>query len=220
MPARDIDAARLTLARKIDELIHNQLYPRLRLFLGLEIKMPVLAFTTFAIMKGPYGDPVVKGFEDRTPITFTTAEQSPGFIERAKEQGGPAPHLSNFERDWGKWGKFAVPRFYDGGYTLASDTRACTLSLWRDINSVHHFVYRSLHREALAKRAEWFRKPEWPTYAMWWVADHAIPTWKEASARLEHLHDHSATPIAFGFHRRFSPSDCPLELSLSAPIAA
>ena len=105
--------------------------------------MPVLAFTTFAIMKAPYGNPIVKGFEDLTPSTFAAAEQSPGFIERATEQGEPAPHLSNFEQNWGKWGKFAVPRFYDGGYSIATDTRACTLSLWRDIDSVHTFVYRS-----------------------------------------------------------------------------
>jgi hypothetical protein len=182
--------------------------------------MPVLAFTTFAIMKAPYGDPIVKGFEDLTPSTFAVAEQSPGFVERATEQGEPAPHLSNFEQNWGKWGKFAVPRFYDGGYSIETDTRAGTLSLWRDVNSVHTFVYRSMHRNALAKRAEWFRKAEWPTYAMWWVPDHAIPTWHEASARLEHLNDHGATPIAFDFHRRFLASDCPLELTLSAPIAA
>jgi hypothetical protein len=182
--------------------------------------MPVLALATFTILKGPYGDPVIKGFEDLTPITFATAEQSPGFIERATEQGEPAPHLSNFEQDWGKWGKFVVPRFYNGGYTLATDTRGSTLSLWRDIDSVHNFVYRSLHRNSLARRAEWVRKPEWPTYTIWWIPDHATPTWAEASARLEYLHDHGPTPIAFGFHRRFSPSDCTLELTLSASMAA
>ena len=124
--------------------------------------MPTLAFTTFAIMKAPYGEPVVKGFEDLTPLVFAEAEKSPGFVARAKEIDDQS-HLSNFERDWGVWGKFAVPRFYDGGYEIATDTRASTLSLWSDIDLVHTFVYRSLHRTALGKRQEWFRKPEWPS---------------------------------------------------------
>jgi Domain of unknown function (DUF3291) len=192
--------------------------------------MPALAFTTFAIMKAPYGDPIVKGFEDLTPITFAEAERSPGFIARAKEvddrsteipQGQLASsYLSNFERDWGRWGKFAVPRFYDGGHEISTDTRAGTLSLWRDIQSVHTFVYRSLHRNALAKRHEWFRKPEWPTYTMWWVSDQNTVTWREACARLEHLYDQGPTPVAFDFHRRFSLEECPLELTLDALVEA
>jgi hypothetical protein len=181
--------------------------------------MPIIAFTTFAIMKAPYGDPTVKGFEDLTPLVFAEAEGSPGFIARAKENDGNT-HLSNFERDWGKWGGFAVPRFYDGGRVIATDTRASTLSLWSDVNSVRTFVYRSLHRTALAKRRDWFRNPNWPTYSMWWVSRHAIPTWTEAAARLEHLHDNGPTPIAFDFHRHFSASECPLDLMLCTPVEA
>lgn len=190
--------------------------------------MPVVAFTTFAIMKAPYGDPVVRGFEELTPFVFAEAERSAGFIARAKEideadlpEGVLASsYLSNFERDWGEWGRFAVPRFYDGGHDIATDSRAGTLSLWSDVHAVHTFVYRSLHRDALAKRHEWFRKPEWPTYAMWWVAEGKVPTWREAAARLEHLHDHGPTPIAFDFHRRFPAAECPLELMLDTPLAA
>jgi len=181
--------------------------------------MPIIAFTTFAIMKAPYGDPSVKGFEDLTPLVFAEAEASLGFIGRAKEADDKA-HLSNFERDWGKWGRFAVPRFYDGGRVIATDTRASTLSLWSDINSVHSFVYRSLHRNALTNRHEWFRKPSWPTYAMWWVSRHTTPTWAEAAARLEHLYDNGPTPIAFDFHRRFSASECPLDLTLCIAVEA
>jgi len=44
--------------------------------------MAVIAFTTFAIMKAPYGNPEVQGFEDLTPAAFLQAEQSPGFIAR------------------------------------------------------------------------------------------------------------------------------------------
>jgi hypothetical protein len=164
--------------------------------------MARLAFTTFAIMKAPYGREVVRGFEERTPPVFEAAEGSEGFIARATEIDY-RPELSNFEQDWGEWGKFATPRFYKGGTALEEDSRASTLSLWRDLESVHRFVYSGLHVEALRKRHEWFLKPQWPTYAMWWVADSRVPTWEEAAWRLEHLHDHGSTPVAFDFHKPF-----------------
>ena len=161
-----------------------------------------VAFTTFAIMKGPYGDPQVEGFEILTPPVFNASENAEGFIARAHEIDSN-DHLSNFERDWGEWGLFAVPRFYDGGFETATDTRASTLSLWQSLEAVHHFVYTGLHRHALDQRKKWFRKPQWPSYAIWWVDDTHVPTWSEACKRLELLHDNGSTPDAFNFHKMF-----------------
>ena len=59
----------------------------------------VIAFSSFSIIKKPYGDPVVSGFEDLTPSVFKFAESAEGFIARAKEIDD-LEHLSNFERDW------------------------------------------------------------------------------------------------------------------------
>ncbi|MGK2923968.1 MAG: DUF3291 domain-containing protein [Methyloceanibacter sp.] len=36
-------------------------------------------------------------------------------------------------------------------------------------------------------------------YVMWWIADDEVPTWQQASRRLEHLHDNGGAPIAFDF---------------------
>ena len=173
-----------------------------------------IAFTTFAILKEPYGGELTQGYDDMTPPVFAAAEGFDGFIARAKEIDD-RPDLSNFERDWGAWGPFRAPRFYDGrgGTTLSTDTRASTVSLWRDLPSVYRFVYSGLHKKALAGRQQWFLKPEWPGYAMWWVADDHVPTWPEACERLEHLHDHGSTPTAFDFRRPFlergEPADPP-----------
>lgn len=167
-----------------------------------------IAFTTFAIMKDAYGTEVVRGFEDRTPSVFAAAEAAEGFIDRAKEIDD-RPDLTNAERDWGAWGTFSTPRFYEGGHTFTTDSRASTLSLWRDVDAVRAFAYSGLHREALSRRQEWFRPPEWPTYAMWWVGDDEVPTWSEACIRLEHLHDHGSTPTAFTFARPFDASSRP-----------
>ncbi len=165
--------------------------------------MSRIAFTTFAILKKPYGNPEVQEFDDRTPPTFEEAEGSPGFIARAKEDPGQS-HLTNFERDWGEWGRFDVPRFYTGGRTNETDSRASTLSLWNDLESVFSFVYTGLHRSALSKRHEWFLKPEWPSYAAWWVSDDTVPTWSDACHRLEHLHDHGSTPVSFTLRQPFA----------------
>lgn len=164
--------------------------------------MARLAFTTFAIMKAPYGDVQVAGFEALTPEVFRLAEAAPGFISRAREIDDAA-EFTNFERGWGAWGRFTVPRFYDGGFETVSDTRASTLSLWESIEAVREFAYTGLHRQALIQREAWFRKPEWPTYAMWWVGDSMIPTWADACTRLEHLHDEGPTEFAFDFRKTF-----------------
>jgi hypothetical protein len=172
-----------------------------------------VAFTTFAILHEPYGHEVVRGFEDREGAVFEEAEQSPGFIARAKELEGQQD-LSNFERDWGAWGKFYTPRFYTGGRTSGTDSRASTLSLWIDIQSVYRFTYHGLHLEALQHRHEWFLKPQWPTFALWWVGDNYIPTWSEACMRLEHLHDHGPTAFSFSFKKMFDEHGSAIDLKV------
>ena len=164
--------------------------------------MSRLAFTTFAIMHSPYGNKTVAGFEALTPAVFNKAEGAAGFIDRAKELDDNI-ELTNFERDWGAWGEFTVPRFYDGGFETASDTRASTLSLWVSTKAVRNFVYSGLHKRALDQREKWFRKPEWPTYAMWWVNDDEVPQWADACERLEYLHDYGPSERVFDFENPY-----------------
>lgn len=170
-----------------------------------------LAFTTFAVMKEPYGSAVTKGFEDLTDPTFEEAEQHPGFVSRATS---PDDHEqdTNFGKDYGPWGEFDAPRFYVWGRTEETDRRASTLSLWEDLESVHSFVYNApLHRSALRRRHDWFVRPEWPSYALWWVGEDETPTWKDACSRLELLHDNGPTPRAFDFRHPFTPQGEPTE---------
>ncbi|MBZ5521889.1 MAG: DUF3291 domain-containing protein [Acidobacteriia bacterium] len=170
-----------------------------------------VAFATFAILQEPYGHPTVQEFDDRTPDVFKEAEGSEGFIARAKEVNGS--ELSNFERDWGAWGPFRVPRFYTLGRETNTDQRASTISLWKDLPSVFQFVYAGLHLEAFKKRTQWFKKPEWPTYAIWWVEDDHIPTWEEASRMLEQLHDEGPSPIVFDFKACFDETGNPVKIA-------
>jgi Domain of unknown function (DUF3291) len=173
--------------------------------------MARIALTTFALMKKPYGHPEVQGFLDRTPAVFQEVEHSPGFIARAPVVQLDEGRAGTFERAWGSWGPLRVPRYYPGGRTARTDSRASTLSLWTDLSSASHFVYKGpFHRDALKRRQEWFLKPEWPSYALWWVEDTHIPTWEEACLRLEHLYDHGASPVAFTFKSAFDAAGIPL----------
>ncbi len=175
-----------------------------------------VAFTTFAILKKPYGNPEVQEFDDRTPDVFLEAESASGFIARAKEVNNS--NLSNFQRDWGQWGRFSVPRFYTLGRESDTDQRASTISLWKDLASVFSFTYSGLHKEALRKRMEWFLEPKWPTYAIWWVEDDHIPQWQEACDKLEMLHDLGPTPRAFNFRTCFDAHGNPVSIkSLRKP---
>jgi hypothetical protein len=162
-----------------------------------------IAFTTFAVLRQPYGNPKVEGFENLLPPTLEEAERSPGFIAHPVEDNGQG-HLSVFDRQWGAWGKFEVPRFYTGQRTNETLSCASTLSLWENLESVFSFVYHGLHRNALQRRHEWFLKPEWPSYAAWWISASTVPTWRDACHALEYLHDHGSTPAAFTFHHPFA----------------
>ena len=166
--------------------------------------MPELAFMTFSILRAPYGDPLVQGFDDRTPGVFAEAERAPGFLRRATASDD-FEWKTNHQKDWGLWGPFAVPRFYLGGIAPGHSTQAQTLSIWKDLASVWRFVYRGpLHRAALRDRQEWFGHQAWPIYGAWWVSDEHQATWPEACGCLEHLHDHGPTPTCFTLHRMFN----------------
>jgi hypothetical protein len=82
-----------------------------------------IAFMTFSVLKASYGEPSVQEFDDRTPDTFAEAENSEGFIDRAKPVEDIA-WMTNYQKDWGRWGPFAVPQFYPGGTSSCSSYQA------------------------------------------------------------------------------------------------
>ena len=98
--------------------------------------------------------------------------------------------------------------------SASSATRAgpafLNLSVWRDCESLHAFVYRSAHGRQLLRRDRWFDRAPQPSTVLWWVADGAQPTAADATRRLAHLRAHGPTPRAFSLRRRFSASGTPL----------
>ncbi|NKB72862.1 MAG: DUF3291 domain-containing protein [Candidatus Latescibacteria bacterium] len=159
--------------------------------------MTRLAFLTYGILRESGDHPATKGFVDRSEASFSQAEESVGFIDRHRAIEGQT------------WGSYATSRFYDEQIHGAD---VATLSLWMDLESVCAFAYRGIHGEAFQKRRDWFIKPEWPTYAAWWVDDEHCPTWEEAYERHGYLHDNGPSSRVFNFKRPFDEAGSPTEL--------
>ena len=65
------------------------------------------------------------------------------------------------------WGEQVYPRFY---VERGDGWSPSTLSLWRDLTALMAFSYSGIHAEAMRHGREWFVKPTWPGYVLWWVA--------------------------------------------------
>jgi Domain of unknown function (DUF3291) len=93
------------------------------------------------------------------------------------------------------------------------------LSLWKDMNSLRHFVFKSGHAMYYKRKKEWFHPPTpdmIPYSVCWWhemkmintttnASSFQPPSLKEAFDRCHHLKIHGPTEYAFDFatHAKF-----------------
>ncbi|NRG18749.1 DUF3291 domain-containing protein [Rhizobiales bacterium] len=164
-----------------------------------------LAVYTFGNFIRPSEHPSNQGFHDRNDPNFAAVEVADGFIARSGYDDEPGPE---------SWGEQVYPRFYiEHGDGWAPST----LSLWEDVPSIIAFAYHSgIHAEAMRHGREWFIKPEWPPYALWWVDSGHMPTWAEAIERHEFLHDNGPTAFAFNFKQPFDEKGQPTTIDRDA----
>jgi len=160
-----------------------------------------IAFFTYGVLNGPVGHPVVQGFVDRIASVYAAAEGSLGFFARSER------NVQTWEHSWGP---VIAPKCTPEGVSL--NELAMALSLWRDMESVAAFAYRSAHGEALSHRTDWFRKGSWPVYVAWWVDENHTPNWTEAADRLDDLHVNGSTPGAFTLKQPFDANGAPARL--------
>ncbi|MFF9481234.1 DUF3291 domain-containing protein [Streptomyces sp. NPDC014733] len=179
--------------------------------------MPSLALYTFGVLTSPLADPapLTREFYDIGKVVYQEISRNPGYLAHAEAADAAAG--SHFDLDWGAWGEFAVPAWYDKGRTRETTALAATLSLWTGLRPAFDAVYTGLHRAALNRRRDWFERAEHPGHVFWWVSDGVIPTWRDGVARLEHLHDHGAAPHAFTFRHAFAPDATPTGLDGIGP---
>jgi hypothetical protein len=69
-------------------------------------------------------------------------------------------------------------------------------SVWTDLESLRHYIYRSGHGAYFRRRREWF-EPDTSKVVCWWTPEGTLPPIEEALDRLAHLDAHGPTPTAF-----------------------
>lgn len=179
--------------------------------------MPQLALYTFGVLKSPLADPapLTREFHDSAEPVYAAVSRHPGYLGHAEPAEGD--RRTHWDSDWGAWGEFAVPAWYDRGRTPETTALATTLSLWTGLRPAFDAVYTGPHRTALTRRHDWFERTPHPTHAIWWLPAGVIPTWHDAVTRLNHLHTHGPTPHAFTFHHPFAPDATPTKPHRLAP---
>ena len=76
-----------------------------------------------------------------------------------------------------------------------------TVSVWKDIESLEDYTYKSLHGFYLKRSSEWFQKIDGPQLVIWNVESDNQPTFKESFDRLEHLKNKGPTNYAYAWKR-------------------
>ena len=71
------------------------------------------------------------------------------------------------------------------------------LSVWTDLESLKHFMYRSGHAIYLRRRREWFEKSDAATSVCWWLPAGDVPDLADAHRRLLHLREHGPTEVGW-----------------------
>ncbi len=142
-----------------------------------------LAQLNIAQMKAPLESPIMAQFVANLDRINAVAESSSGFVWRLKTDDGNATALRPFGEN------FLV-----------------NLSVWRDVDSLQNYVYKSAHVEIMRRRKEWFDAMGEAALVLWWVPVGHRPDEGEAAARLEQLRRSGASPDAFTFRQPYPPS--------------
>src|SRR5215831_16294675 len=139
-----------------------------------------LAQLNIALMKEPLDSPRMADFVANLDRINALAESSPGFVWRLQTEEGNATALRPL-----------------GEATLVN------VSVWRDVESLNRYVYRSAHVEVMRRRKEWFERMREAYVVLWWVPRGHRPNVSEAIAKLELLRAKGPTKDAFTFRRAF-----------------
>jgi hypothetical protein len=137
-------------------------------------------------IKGPLDGPVMAGFMSRLNEINALADRSPGFVWRLQSDEGNATYFRPYPHD---------------------DRILLNMSVWESVESLRHYVYKTMHAELLRQRHEWFEKFVGVYLALWRVPVGHTPGIDEAKRRLAHLEKYGPTEFAFTFKNVFEPDE-------------
>lgn len=144
-----------------------------------------LAQINIARAQAPMDSQLMEGFVDRLEEINAMADSSPGFIWRLQSEDGDATAI----------------RAFDDPMMLIN------ISVWDNIESLKHFVYKSLHVELIRDRDAWFNKIVDMHMALWWISAGHIPSIDEGKEKLVLLRANGPGKVAFTFVRSFQPDE-------------
>lgn len=133
-----------------------------------------------AQMLAPADSPQLAEFFANLDRINALADKAPGFVWRLQDEEGSATNFRPFDADI-----------------------LVNMSVWRDIESLHNYVYRSEHIEIMAKRKEWFELLREAYSVLWWIPAESIPTIEQAREKLELLKTSAPSQEAFTFKQAF-----------------
>ena len=142
-----------------------------------------LAQINVGTIKYPPEDPRMNGFMHRLDEINALADASPGFVWRLQSDSGNATDIDV------------------GGDPLF----LANMSVWESVESLFEYVYKSVHREVMSQRRNWFERPADLYQVLWWIPAGHIPTPEEGLQRIEMLRERGPGPDAFTFKERFPP---------------
>ncbi len=141
-----------------------------------------LAQLNIAVMKEPLDSPGMADFVANLDRINALAEASPGFVWRLQSDAGNATD-----------------------FRPLGDTTLVNMSVWKDVESLNQYVYKSAHSEIMRRRNEWFERMKEVFLVLWWVPAGHRPGIEEAIAKLELLRANGPTENAFTFRKAFPP---------------
>lgn len=148
-----------------------------------------LAQINVARALAPLDSPQLAGFVERLDDINALADRSPGFVWRLQSDSGNATDIQVSEDP-----KFIV-----------------NMSVWRDLDALFNYVYRSDHLQVMTQRRQWFEKPAGAFMALWWAPAGTVPTAEEGMERLALLDSQGPTPEAFTFKQLYDAKGQPLD---------
>lgn len=151
-----------------------------------------------ARLLAPLDAPALVDFVDALEPINAMADAAPGFVWRLQTEDGDATAIRAFD----------------------DDMVIVNISVWRSIEALADFAYRSSHRDVMVRRRQWFEPMAEAYLVLWWVPEAHRPSVEEGRARLDRLRTRGPSPDAFTFREPFpSPSgDGRLTWTTAGPV--
>ncbi len=146
-----------------------------------------LAEYNFGTLRYGWDDPRSAAFVDGLDLVNGVADRADGFVWRATDD------------DLGTDGAVPSDLAPKDRERLAHEDLAATLSIWKSAEALEQFVWKTVHRQFYARKAEWYEAVGNGNLVLWWVTEGERPTFAEGMARWRHLQDNGNTDHAFGW---------------------